>query len=84
VSSIEDVMKENGLDVVTADRTAVRPSMLRQVNDLHLLSMMDARPGLSDAIDSFRGKYMDALIDEFRKGVAIVDGFVCIVGKKAY
>jgi alpha-D-ribose 1-methylphosphonate 5-triphosphate diphosphatase PhnM len=82
VNGIANVMVENGLEVAVVDRIKVRPSMLSQMNELHLLSLMDVRPGTSKAIDEYREKYMDTLIEEYRNGVSTIDGFICVVGKK--
>lgn len=71
-----------GLDVITEDRIKTRNSMLTQMNELHLLSMMDIQEGLSKAVDEFKDKHLDTLTDDFAHGVTSVDGFITIVGKK--
>ena len=71
-----------GLEVVAQDRIQVRRSLLMQMNELHLLSLMDVPTGLSEAVDGFRDKHLQGLLDEYGKGVSTVDGFLCVVGKK--
>ena len=39
-------MRHNGFDRVTGDRISIRPSMLSQRNELHLLSIRDVSPDL--------------------------------------
>jgi hypothetical protein len=57
--------------------------MLTQMNELHLISMMDIPKGLSEAADKFKDKYLEALTDDFANGVSSIDGFITIVGRKA-
>ena len=71
-----------GLEVVAQDRMQARRSLLMQMNELHLLSLMDVPTGLSEAVDGFREKHLEGLMDEYGKGVSTIDGFVCVVGKK--
>ena len=75
-------MVAKGLKVLALDRIKTRPSMLTQMNELHLLSMMDVPKGLSGAVDEFRDAHLDALAEEYRKGVSTLDGFICVVGRK--
>ncbi|KAF2478183.1 uncharacterized protein BDR25DRAFT_275981 [Lindgomyces ingoldianus] len=83
VNNIASAMTECGLKVVAEDRIRVRPSMLPQMNELHLISLMDVRPGISAAIDHFRSNYLVQLQDEYSKGVSTIDGFITVVGKKS-
>lgn len=75
-------MVSSGLEIVAEDRIQMKPSMLTQMNELHLLAMMDVPTGLSKAIDEFKEKYLEALEEEYRKGVSSLDGFICVVGRK--
>ena len=75
-------MRSLGLDVIAEENVSVRPSLLPQMNDLHLLSMMDVPSGLSKAIDSFRNEHLEGLGAEFKRGVSTVDNFICVVGRK--
>ena len=75
-------MASAGLEVVAQDRMQVRRSLLTQLNELHLLSLMDVPTGLSGAVDSFRERHLEGLIEEYEQGVSTVDGFVCVVGRK--
>lgn len=76
-------MEAAGLQVRTDDQITVRPSLLPQLSDLHLLSLMDVPVGLSPAIDTFREKHLDDMVNEFQRGIATVDGFRCVVGQRA-
>ena len=76
------MMASAGLKVVAQDRMQVRPSLLMQLNELHLLSLMDVPTGLSEAVDLFRERHLEGLVEEYDKGVSTVDGFVCVVGKR--
>ena len=71
-----------GLEVVAQDRMQVRRSLLTQMNELHLLSLLDVPTGLSEAVDLFRERHLEGLVEEYGKGVSTVDGFVCVVGRK--
>ena len=71
-----------GLEVVAQDRMQVRRSLLTQMNELHLLSLLDVPTGLSEAVDLFRERHLEGLVEEYGKGVSMVDGFVCVVGRK--
>ena len=82
VLEIGPTMTSVGLEVVAHDRMQVRQSLLMQMNELHLLSLMDVPTGLSEAVDRFRDKHLGGLMEEYGKGVSTVDGFVCVVGKK--
>ncbi|ORY11852.1 S-adenosyl-L-methionine-dependent methyltransferase [Clohesyomyces aquaticus] len=82
VNGIASAMTENGLQVAAEDRIRVRASMLPQMNELHLISLMDVQPGLSKAIDDFRDKYMEKLKEEYSNGVSTIDGFITVVGQK--
>ncbi|KAL9036241.1 MAG: hypothetical protein Q9180_004414, partial [Flavoplaca navasiana] len=84
VDKIGPLMTENGLEVVALDRIKTRLSMLPQINELHLLSMMDVPKGLSAAVDDFRDKHLDVLVNEYRNGISTIDGFICVVGKKPH
>ncbi|KAH3950561.1 hypothetical protein HBI56_204430 [Parastagonospora nodorum] len=82
---VNDIAREftkTGLDVITEDRVKTRKSMLMQMNELHLLSMMDIQEGLSKAVDEFKEEHLDTLTEDFAHGVTSVDGFITIVGKK--
>lgn len=81
-NTIGSTMIKNGFEVVVEERIKVRPSILPQINDLHLISIDDVPRGLSPAVDEYREKYFETLKDEYRKGVATMDGFVCVVGRK--
>ncbi|MCJ1351570.1 MAG: hypothetical protein MMC33_001554 [Icmadophila ericetorum] len=84
VNSIAPLMQSAGLSVIAEDRIKVRQSMLSQINELHLLSLMDVPKGLSKAIDAFRDDgWLEKLKGEYKKGVSTVDGFIVVVGKKA-
>ena len=75
-------MASNGLTVIAEDRIKVRNSLLQQMNELHLLSLMDVPEGLSRSIDEFRDRHLQSLVQEYANGVSAVDGFICVVGKK--
>lgn len=83
VNDIEEEMRHNGFGRVTVDRI-FRPSILSQINELHLLSITDVRPGLSKAINAYREKYMNQLIHEYGNGVSTMDGCICVIGKKPH
>ncbi len=53
-----------------------------QMNELHLLSLVDVPTGLSQAVDGFRETHLEGLMEEYGKGVSTLDGFVCVVGRK--
>ena len=76
-------MVSAGLEVVVQDRMQVRRSLLMQMNELHLLSLLDIPKGLSEAVDLFRERHMEGLVEEYGRGVSTVDGFVCVVGRKS-
>ena len=76
------MMVSSGLDVLAQDRIQVRRSLFAQMNELHLLSLMDVPVGLSKAVDEFRHAHLDGLVEEYGNGVSTVDGFVCVVGRK--
>lgn len=75
-------MVSAGLEILAQDRIRVRRSLLAQMNELHLLSLMDVPVGLSKAVDGFRDAHLEGLVEEYGKGVSTVDGFVCVVGRK--
>ena len=75
-------MVSAGLEVIAQDRIQVRRSLLMQMNELHLLSLMDVPVGLSEAVDGFRERHWGELVEEYGKGVGTVDGFICVVGRK--
>ncbi|KAF2728063.1 hypothetical protein EJ04DRAFT_516849 [Polyplosphaeria fusca] len=82
VNDIGPAMREAGLEVVVEDRLQTKKSMLLQMNELHLLSLMDVPPGLSQAIDDFKEKWLDHVAEDNRRGVSSVDGFIWVVGRK--
>ena len=71
------------MDVIVEDRIPIRHSLLKQMNELHLLSLMDVPAGLSSAIDRFRETHLQDLVREYESGVSTIDGFLCVVGRKA-
>ena len=75
-------MASAGFEVVAEDRMQVRRSLLTQMNELHLLSLMDVPEGLSQAVDGFREKHLEGLVEEYGQGVSTLDGFMCVVGRK--
>lgn len=75
-------MAAQGLEVVVEERIQTRPSLLAQMNELHLLSLMDVRPGLSENVDRFKEGYFDRLVEESGEGVACLDRFIVVVGRK--
>lgn len=75
-------MASAGLELVAQDRMQVRRSLLMQMNELHLLSLMDVPTGLSEAVDNFRERHLKELVEEYDKGVSTIDGFLCVVGRK--
>ncbi len=82
VLEIATSMRKAGFDVLAEDRTTVRCSLLTRMNELHLLSLGDVPTGLSTVVDSFRGRHLDGLVEEFGSGTATLDGFICVVGRK--
>jgi hypothetical protein len=72
-----------GFQVKIEDRIKVRKSMLPQINELHLISLLDIPSGLSEAIDTFRDENFSSLRKEYENGVSTVDSFICVVGRKA-
>lgn len=75
-------MRDAGIELVAEDRLQTKKSMLLQMNELHMLSFMDIPKGVSPAIDEFKGKWLDRVAEDNRRGVSSVDGFIWIVGKK--
>jgi hypothetical protein len=71
-----------GLEIIAEDRFQTKLSMLTQMNELHLLAMMDVPAGLSKSVDEFKEKYLEDLAEENQKGVSSIDGFICVVGRK--
>lgn len=82
VNEIAPAMARNGLLVEVEEKIQVRPSMLPQMNELHLISLLDVPLGVSKPIDEFRQKHFEGLKQEYSQGVSTIDGFICIVGKK--
>lgn len=56
--------------------------MLLQMNELHLLAMMDVPKGLSKAVDEFKAKHLEAMEEDNQRGVSSIDGFIVVVGQK--
>jgi hypothetical protein len=75
-------MVTKGLEIVVEERIHVRPSLLMQMNELHLLSIVDVAPGLSKPVDDFKERYFDMLAEDSAKGIATVDAFIVIVARK--
>lgn len=75
-------MVSAGFEVIAQEQTQVRPSLLTQMNELHLLSVMDVPIGLSQAVDTFRETHLGNLVEEYSRGVSTIDGFVCVLGRK--
>jgi hypothetical protein len=75
-------MMHNGLKILAEDRIQTRPSMLLQMNELHLLAMMDIPTGLSKAVDEFKAKYLKELEEDNQRGISSIDGFIIVVGQK--
>lgn len=76
-------MSSVGLEVLAEDRIATTLSLLPQMNELHLLALMDIPQGLSVAVDEFREKHLQGLQEEYRNGVSTIDGFITVVGRKS-
>jgi hypothetical protein len=86
-SWIDDISRQfaaKGLHVVCEERIKTRKSMVTQMHELHLLAMTDISPGLSQAADDFKAKYMDDLAEDAENGVSSVDGFIVVVGRKPH
>ena len=75
-------MASVGFSVIAQESIQCRPSFLMQMNELHLLSLMDVPTGLSKAVDDFRGKHLERLLGEYSEGVSTLDGFLCVVARK--
>lgn len=75
-------MSSNGLQVLVEDRIETRPSLLTQMNELHLLALVDLPAGLSTTADEFKEKYVDTLVKDSAKGVSSVDRFIVVVARK--
>jgi hypothetical protein len=75
-------MVRNGLEIVVEERIRVRPSLLMQMNELHLMSLVDIAPGLSEPVDDFKERYFDVLSEDSAKGIATVDVFIVVVARK--
>ena len=75
-------MTSVGFEVIIEDRIATTPWLLPQMNELHLLALMDIPQRLSLAVDEFREKHLQSLQDEYRNGVSTIDGFIVVVGRK--
>ncbi|KAF2187593.1 hypothetical protein K469DRAFT_704495 [Zopfia rhizophila CBS 207.26] len=82
VLEIAPTMASLGLEIIAEDRFQTKRSMLTQMNELHLLAMMDIPAGLSKPVDEFKEKYLEDLAEENQKGVSSIDGFICVVGRK--
>ncbi|MCJ1479794.1 hypothetical protein MMC13_008480 [Lambiella insularis] len=82
VLELASTMAAAGLEVVADDRVRTPRYLLPQMNELHLLSLMDVPQGLSEAVDLFRERYWEGLVEEYAQGVATVDVFICVVGRK--
>jgi hypothetical protein len=74
-------MRDLGLEVLAEERIETRSSLLTQMNELHLLSLMDVPHGLSEAVDNFKERHFDALAEGSAKGVSSVDSFIVVVGR---
>ena len=81
-NDIAPSMASKGLEVVAAETHETRKSMLLQINELHLIAMMDIPPGLSQAVDGFKEKWLEELAKDSQRGVSSVDGYVWVVGRK--
>lgn len=76
-------MSECGLEIMADHRVSVPSALVPQFSELHLLSLDDVPSGLSTTIDEFRDSGgLTKLRNEFAAGFGIVDGFVCVVGRK--
>lgn len=75
-------MVASGYDVVVEERIETRKSLLPQMNDIHMLSLLDVPAGLSESIDAFKTGYLDELVTDNSRGMAMLDGFICVVGQK--
>jgi len=75
-------MTSVGLQVLAEDRIPTKPSLLPQMNDLHLLALTDIPKGLSPVVDEFREKHFQKLQEEYQRGTSTIDGFICVVGRK--
>lgn len=75
-------MTSVGLEVLVEDRIPTKPWLLPQMNELHLLALMDIPQGLSLAVDEFREEHLQGLQEEYRNGVSTIDGFIAVVGRK--
>ncbi|KAF4628606.1 hypothetical protein G7Y89_g9541 [Cudoniella acicularis] len=82
VLDIGSTMTSVGLEVLAEDRIPTKPWLLPQMNELHLLALMDIPQGLSSAVDEFCEKHLQGLQEEYQNGVATIDGFICVVGRK--
>lgn len=76
------MLTSRGFEVLAEDRVRTRPSMLKQMNDLHLLSLLDVPSGLSMEVDMFKKDYFDSLAKESESGSALVDSFRVIVARR--
>lgn len=83
VLDIGSTMTSVGLEVLAEDRIPTKPWLLPQMNELHLFALMDIPQGLSSAVDEFREKHLQGLQEEYQNGVATIDGFICVVGRKS-
>ena len=82
VLDIAPAMESAGMGIIAQDRIPVKHSLLHQMNELHLLSIMDVPEGLSQAMDEYREQNLQRLVEEYDSGVSTVDGFICVVGRK--
>ena len=72
-------MVSQGLELLAEDRIQTRLSMLLQMNELHLLALMDVPKGLIEAVDEFKEKYLEGLEEDNRISASSVDGFIVVV-----
>ncbi|MCJ1322229.1 hypothetical protein MMC15_007576 [Xylographa vitiligo] len=79
---IAPAMESAGFKVLAQERTKVRPSLYRQISEMHILALRDVPRGLSDVIDEFMDRWMDQYLEECQQGVATIDEFVTVVGEK--
>ncbi|KAH7072300.1 hypothetical protein BKA63DRAFT_544623 [Paraphoma chrysanthemicola] len=82
VNLIAPTMVAKKLELVVEERYQTRPSLLMQMNELHLLSLVDIATGLSKPVDDFKERYFDMLAKDSARGIATVDAFIVVVAKK--
>lgn len=74
-------MRGLGLEVLIEQRIETRLSLLTQMNELHLLALIDMPQGLSETVDKFKEHHFDALAVGSAKGVSSVDSFIVVVAR---